>query len=609
MLLPAAVPLPIHVRAAHSGGAAVRFEILGDLRVLRDSTPVDLGPAKQRAVLAVLLLHAGRPVPTHQIVDAVWGDEPPENGANVVQKYVAGLRRVLDPSRAPRTPGELLALTGSGYVLQIAGHTLDADEFTAAVAGGSFRAGLALWRGEALAGLTGPVFEAARVRLTEAKATAWETWVETELSQGNDAALVPELTRLIGEFPLREALRAQLMIALHRSGRQAEALAAFREARAYLLDEFGIEPGERLQETHRRVLRGDSFAPAARPLPSAVSSSTAAPEGASESGASSGVAPARIPAQPGPEARVSMNTESGPVASSPGPGWPATGSGGPGWPASQPGASESGWSPPQAGAGWSSQVTGSDAPGSMWPGGSNQPGYPGGLPEFLARPSGGAASRPRFPYLEVLFAAGLPLVTLSLGSWIYFVVAAARQRRRWLFVAAAVYALMIVVAIVFMTIDPSPIDSGDTSSAEAVGISTFLATMFLSAVHGTAIAVQGGSATRGWALREQSRLFASVDPGRALQIGIGRPEVPRAFDDGGLVDINHVAAPVLSRHARVSAQEAERIVASRHQHGLFRRPDELVQRGLLSAKAFRRVAPGLIAVAPAASAHVLPAQA
>ena len=114
--------------------ATLRFEILGDVRVLRNAEPVDLGPAKQRAVLAVLLLQPGRPVPTHQIVDAVWGDEPPENGANVVQKYVAGLRRVLDPDRAPRTPGELLALTGSGYVLRTAEASVDADEFQTALA-------------------------------------------------------------------------------------------------------------------------------------------------------------------------------------------------------------------------------------------------------------------------------------------------------------------------------------------------------------------------------------------------------------------------------------------------------------------------------------------
>src|SRR4051812_33993058 len=112
----------------------LRFAILGDVQVLRAGRAIDLGPAKQRAVLAVLLAQAGRPVPTHQIVDAVWGDEPPENGANVVQKYVAGLRRVLDPDRAPRTPGELIALTNGGYVLRVEAGALDADRFQAGLA-------------------------------------------------------------------------------------------------------------------------------------------------------------------------------------------------------------------------------------------------------------------------------------------------------------------------------------------------------------------------------------------------------------------------------------------------------------------------------------------
>ncbi|WP_051808768.1 BTAD domain-containing putative transcriptional regulator [Actinoplanes subtropicus] len=258
----------------------LRFEILGEVRAIRAGAPIDLGPAKQRAVLAVLLLQAGRPVPTHQIVDAVWGDEPPENGANVVQKYVAGLRRALDPDRAPRTPGELLALTGSGYVLRTAEATLDTDEFQAAVnraaaeraagrpmeAAGTLRSGLALWRAEALSGLTGSVFEAARTRLADARASAWETWAEIGVEQGRATALIPELTRLTEEFPLREGLRTQLMLALHQAGRQAEALAVFRDAREYFLDEFGAEPGERMQEAHRRILRTDQV-PAPNPVP------------------------------------------------------------------------------------------------------------------------------------------------------------------------------------------------------------------------------------------------------------------------------------------------------------------------------------------------------
>jgi DNA-binding SARP family transcriptional activator len=260
--------------------APLRFEVLGEVRALRGGVPIDLGPAKQRAVLAVLLLQAGRPVPTHQIVDAVWGDEPPENGANVVQKYVAGLRRVLDPDRAPRTPGELLALTGSGYVLRTADATVDADDFQAAInrataeraanrpmdAASTLRAGLALWHGDALAGLGGSIFDAARTRLADTRASAWETWAEIGLEHGRAVHLIPELTRLVTEFPLREGLRAQLMLALHQTGRQAEALAVFRDAREYFLDEFGAEPGERMQEAHRRILRSEP-APPAGPAP------------------------------------------------------------------------------------------------------------------------------------------------------------------------------------------------------------------------------------------------------------------------------------------------------------------------------------------------------
>lgn len=262
--------------------APLRFEILGEVRALRDGAPIDLGPAKQRAVLAVLLLQAGRPVPTHQIVDAVWGDDPPENGANVVQKYVAGLRRALDPGRAPRTPGDLLALTGSGYLLRNAGAVLDADEFQAALnrataeraagqllaAAGTLRAGLALWRGQSLAGLSGPAFDAARTRLAESRGAAGEMWAEIGVELGRATALIPELTRLVEEFPLREGLRTQLMLALHQVGRQAEALAVFRDTREFFLDEVGAEPGERMQEAHRRILRNEVPPPPAPISPS-----------------------------------------------------------------------------------------------------------------------------------------------------------------------------------------------------------------------------------------------------------------------------------------------------------------------------------------------------
>jgi SARP family transcriptional regulator, regulator of embCAB operon len=250
---------------------ALRFEILGPVRAWRGSGELDLGPGKQRAVLAVLLVNANRPVATGQIVDAVWGDDPPENGANVVQKYIAGLRRVLDPDRSPRTGGQLLTLTDAGYKLHVQPGSLDADVFhewvrqaQRARADGSFahaadtlRGALSMWRSQPLAGVSGPLFETARERLAESRAAALETWAQNELDLGHHAEVVPELVRLVAELPLREHLRYLLILALYQLGRQAEALAAYRDARAFLVEEFGAEPGEPLQQLHRRILQAD----------------------------------------------------------------------------------------------------------------------------------------------------------------------------------------------------------------------------------------------------------------------------------------------------------------------------------------------------------------
>lgn len=484
--------------------------------MLRGATPVDLGPAKQRAVLAVLLLQAGRPVPVHQIVDAVWGDDPPENGANVVQKYVAGLRRALDPSRAPRTPGELLALTGSGYVLRIAEATFDSDEFQAAVnragaeraagrlaaAADALRAGLALWRGEALAGLTGPAFDAARIRLAEARATAWENWADIEMAEGRAGALVTELTRLVEEFPLREGLRAQLMIALHQSGRQAEALAVFRDAREYFLDEFGAEPGERMQEAHRKILRGEPF-PAAAPVP--------------DDPPPRPVSPPFVPTQFAP------------------------------------------------------------------------PGY--GPP--LAVPP----TRRRVPVLEVLAAVLLPLVICSFGSWIYFVIAGIRRRDPWQYLVAAVYfAIFVVGVVIAFVVDPTPIDSDDTSTAEEIGFMILFVLPLASIFHGVVLATRANEFERGSALRGQARQFAQFAPDQARQIGIGRPAMMRGFDDGGLVDLNHVSGDELARATGLPISQAYGIVANRLQAGPFARPEDLVLRGLATERTVHRLAQRLICI-------------
>ncbi|MET0419050.1 MAG: AfsR/SARP family transcriptional regulator [Actinoplanes sp.] len=510
--------------------APLRFEILGDLRVLRNASPVDLGPAKQRAVLAVLLLQAGRPVPTHQIVDAVWGDEPPENGANVVQKYVAGLRRVLDPDRTPRTPGELLALTGSGYVLRVSGSSLDVDEFQAAItkaaderaagrlteATETLRAGLALWRGEALAGLSGPAFEAARTRLADLHATAWEKWAENELARGQDTALIPDLARLVEDFPLREGLRAQLMIALHQGGRQAEALAAFRDAREYFLDQFGAEPGEKMQDAHRRILRGETF--------------YAAPVDPWASEENTSVTPTPMPAP---------FYEPPPVTHTPLP-------------------------PPP--------------PPVTW----------------MAPP------RPRVPWVEVICAVLLPVCTLSLGGFIYFVYAALRHHKRWLFLAAAGYLGLFILGGIFMEIDPTPSDSPDTSTAEGIGTLIFVVNGIVAAAHGAVVATQSTNTTRDWILREQARQFAAMDPAQAVYLGIGRPDLNRSYDDGGLIDVNNVATAELARAFRLDMPAAHRIVAER-QRGPYHRPEELQERGLVSARTMRRLHPRLIALPPAAA--------
>jgi len=171
-----------------TSAVALRFEILGPVRAYRDAEPVDLGPLRQRAVLAILLLHAGEPVPVHRIVDALWGGDPPANGTDVVQRYVGALRRALDPERT-----SLLTLTPGGYLLRAAETAVDAARFRAALARartaqqtgdldlatGEAGQALALWQDEPLTGLTGPMFDSARARLNQERATAAELLAPT----------------------------------------------------------------------------------------------------------------------------------------------------------------------------------------------------------------------------------------------------------------------------------------------------------------------------------------------------------------------------------------------------------------------------------------------
>ncbi|HEU4422907.1 MAG TPA: BTAD domain-containing putative transcriptional regulator [Pilimelia sp.] len=250
---------------------AVRLEVLGPLQAWQGDSRLSLGPVQQRVVLAVLALHANRPLGREQLIEAIWGPAAPAYAVNLLQKHVSRLRRVLEPTRPTEGPSQLLSWTGAGYQLSIPADRLDLDVFDrevsrarAARAAGdlpgaaqALHAALGLWRGPAFDGLTSPLLDAERDRLAERRISALEERIEIDLAVGNDQDLVAELRQLVADHPLRERLRGLLMLALYRSGRQGDALAAFREAHRYLLDELGVEPTAQLQELHRRILAND----------------------------------------------------------------------------------------------------------------------------------------------------------------------------------------------------------------------------------------------------------------------------------------------------------------------------------------------------------------
>ena len=242
----------------------VAFRILGALEVVRDGERVDLGSPRQRALLALLLTRANATVSRDRLIDELWEDELPESVVNVLQTYVSRLRRVLPPDRLVSRP--------PGYALVVADDELDlrafehgAQDGRRLLAGGdvagaseSFRRALSLWRGPALEDVG--AMEFARIeaaRLEELRLAVLEDRIEAELALGHHGALVPELETLVREHPLRERLRAQLMLALYRSGRQPDALAVYRDARSVLTETLGIEPGHPLRALEAAILRQD----------------------------------------------------------------------------------------------------------------------------------------------------------------------------------------------------------------------------------------------------------------------------------------------------------------------------------------------------------------
>ena len=228
------------------------LHLLGPTEARLDGRPIALGPRKQRAVLAMLALRLGETVGAERLAEGLWGDTPPPSAAKMVQAYVSHLRRALDGN------GAAIATRGGGYELRLDGGDVDALRFERLVAGGQPREALALWRGDALADVADEPFAGPEIRrLEELRASAAEAAVEADLAAGRHADVIAELDALVAAHPLRERLHAQRMLALYRSGRQAEALAAYRVARATLVEQIGVEPGPELHRLHDAVLHHD----------------------------------------------------------------------------------------------------------------------------------------------------------------------------------------------------------------------------------------------------------------------------------------------------------------------------------------------------------------
>ncbi|MGC0401036.1 DNA-binding SARP family transcriptional activator/tetratricopeptide (TPR) repeat protein [Streptomyces sp. SAI-126] len=254
-----------------SGSETLRFSLLGPLRAWRGAAELALGSPQQRAVLAALLLSRGRAVAVPDLVDGIWGAKPPQGAVAMVRTYISRLRRLLEPERTPGQPSALLVLIGDGYALRTDRVSSDLAEFEEAVARAErrravgdgpgavrlLRTVLATGEGTALAGVPGPLAEAARTDLAERRLGALELRLSMELELGRHEAVVPELLALRDAHPLREAVSELLLTALYRCGRQAEAMEAYARTHRTLVDELGIEPGPSLRAVHARLLAGD----------------------------------------------------------------------------------------------------------------------------------------------------------------------------------------------------------------------------------------------------------------------------------------------------------------------------------------------------------------
>jgi DNA-binding SARP family transcriptional activator len=238
----------------------VEYRILGPLEVLADGRPVSLGGSKQRALLVILLLHANEVVSRDRLIDELWGDSPPDTAQTALHVHVSQLRKILG--------SETIVTLAPGYSIQVAAGEFDLDRFEhlvdeahrqeAAEAAATLREALGLWRGSPLAEFGSAAFaDTERGRLEEQRLAVLEQRIEADLVLGRHETVIAELEALVRMHPLRERPRGQLMVALYRCGRQADALAVYRQGRRLLQEELGLEPGKDLRRLESAILNHD----------------------------------------------------------------------------------------------------------------------------------------------------------------------------------------------------------------------------------------------------------------------------------------------------------------------------------------------------------------
>jgi len=256
----------------------VEFRLLGPLEVRDHGRVLELGGQKRRALLALLLLHANEVVSSDRLIEELWGEEPPQAAATALHGHVSRLRKLLGGDGSSE---QLLVTRPPGYMLHLEPEQLDLHRFERlrsearaarskgdlAGASTALQAALSLWRGPPLGDLAYERFAQTEVnRLEELRLATIEERIEVDLALGRHGDLISELELLVSEHPFREGFRGQLMLALYRSGRQAEALRVYQQARAALVEELGIEPGQPLRELQQAILRQDESLDAPRQL-------------------------------------------------------------------------------------------------------------------------------------------------------------------------------------------------------------------------------------------------------------------------------------------------------------------------------------------------------